>query len=135
VIFVDLCGFKVINDRFGHAAGDRVLTVAASRLTFAVRQYDLVGRFGGDEFLVVCPRVGTGLIAFEVAQRIHESLSDPVNVDSVVIALRASVGVTWSAELIDVDMLVAQADQAMYESKRTGSSAAMLFGQYPSSPR
>jgi diguanylate cyclase (GGDEF)-like protein/PAS domain S-box-containing protein len=133
VIFVDLCGFKVINDRFGHAAGDRVLTVAASRLTSAVRPYDLVGRFGGDEFLVVCPRVDTALIAFEVAQRIHGSLSDPVNVASVVIALRASVGVAWSADLIDVDMLVAQADQAMYESKRTGSSAVVLFGQHPSS--
>jgi diguanylate cyclase (GGDEF)-like protein/PAS domain S-box-containing protein len=128
VIFVDLCGFKVINDRFGHAAGDRVLTVAASRLTSAVRQYDLVGRFGGDEFLVVCPRVDTALIAFEIAQRIHGSLSDPVNVASDVMPLRASVGVAWSAELLDVDVLVAQADQAMYESKRTGSSAAVLFG-------
>jgi GGDEF domain-containing protein len=79
--------------------------------------------------------VDRALIAFEVAQRIHGSLSDPVNVAPDVIALRASVGVAWSAELIDVDVLVAQADQAMYESKRTGSSAVVLFGQYPSARR
>jgi diguanylate cyclase (GGDEF)-like protein len=55
VIFKDLCGFKAINDMFGPSAGDRVLKVAGTRLRSAVRQYDQVGRFGGDEVLVVCP--------------------------------------------------------------------------------
>jgi diguanylate cyclase (GGDEF)-like protein/PAS domain S-box-containing protein len=127
VIFIDLCGFKSINDMFGHAAGDRVLKVAATRLRSAVRQYDQVGRFGGDEFLVVCPRVNAAPIALKVAQRISASLTEPINIITDVIEIRASVGVAWSAELIDADTLVAQADHAMYESKRAGSSTVVFF--------
>lgn len=127
VIFIDLCGFKTINDMFGHSAGDRVLKVAGARLRSAVRQYDQVGRFGGDEFLIVCPRVATASIALGVAQRINASLAETVNITADVIEMRASVGVAWSAEFIDADTLVAQADQAMYESKRTGSSTVVLY--------
>jgi diguanylate cyclase (GGDEF)-like protein/PAS domain S-box-containing protein len=127
VIFVDLCEFKNINDVFGHAAGDRVLRVVGARLRSAVRQYDQIGRFGGDEFLVVCPRVDEARIALEVAQRISESLTEPVNITADVIELRASVGVTWSGVPLDADTLIAQADQAMYESKRAGSLSPALF--------
>ena len=127
VIFIDLCGFKAINDMFGHAAGDRVLEVAGARLRSAIRQYDHVGRFGGDEFLVVCPNVDTASIALDVARRISSSLTKPVNITVEVIELRASVGVAWSGEFIDADTLVAQADQAMYESKRAGSSSVAFF--------
>jgi len=127
VIFIDLCGFKAINDLFGHAAGDRVLKVAGARLRSAVRQYDEVGRFGGDEFLVVCTHVEAETIALEVARRISKALTEPVNITAEVIALRASVGVSWSDGIIDADTLVAQADQAMYASKRTGSSTVAIF--------
>jgi diguanylate cyclase (GGDEF)-like protein/PAS domain S-box-containing protein len=126
-IFIDLCGFKAINDMFGHAAGDRVLKVAGARLKSAIRPYDQVGRFGGDEFLVVCPRVDAAPIALEVARRIAASLTESVNITTEVIDLRASVGVAWSAESVDADTLVAQADQAMYESKRAGSSIVVLY--------
>jgi diguanylate cyclase (GGDEF)-like protein/PAS domain S-box-containing protein len=127
VIFIDLCGFKSINDMFGHAAGDRVLKVAGTRLRSAVRQYDQVGRFGGDEFLVVCPRVDAAPIALKVAQRISASLTGTVNITTDVIEIRASVGEAWSGESIDADTLVAQADHAMYESKRDGSSTVVFF--------
>jgi diguanylate cyclase (GGDEF)-like protein/PAS domain S-box-containing protein len=127
VIFIDLCGFKAINDRYGHAAGDSVLEVAGARLRSAIRQYDYVGRFGGDEFLVVCPRVEAERIALEVARRISASLTKPVNVAPDVIQMRASVGVAWSNELIEADTLVAQADHAMYESKRAGSYTVALY--------
>jgi diguanylate cyclase (GGDEF)-like protein/PAS domain S-box-containing protein len=127
VIFVDLCGFKSINDQFGHAAGDQVLKVAGSRLRSAIRQYDEVGRFGGDEFLVVCPRVETGPMSLEIAKRVTASLTQPVHGTSNVIELRASVGVAWSSAIIDADTLVAQADHAMYESKRNGSTTVVLF--------
>jgi diguanylate cyclase (GGDEF)-like protein/PAS domain S-box-containing protein len=126
VIFIDLCGFKTINDQFGHAAGDQVLKVAGARLKSAIRPYDQVGRFGGDEFLVVCPRVETALLSLEIAKRITASLTQPVNSTSDVIQLRASVGVSWSPEVIDADTLVARADGAMYESKRGGSSSVVL---------
>jgi diguanylate cyclase (GGDEF)-like protein/PAS domain S-box-containing protein len=127
VIFIDLCGFKSINDLFGHAAGDQVLKVAGSRLRSAIRPYDQVGRFGGDEFLVVCPRVETAPTALEIANRITASLTQPMNITTDVIEFRSSVGVAWSSTIIDADTLVAQADQAMYESKRNGSSAVALF--------
>ena len=127
VIFIDLCGFKTVNDQFGHATGDQVLKVAGTRLRSAIRQYDQVGRFGGDEFLIVCPRVESPSRSLEIARRITAALTQPVHGASNVVELRASVGVAWSSDLIDADTLVARADHAMYESKRNGSSAVVLF--------
>jgi diguanylate cyclase (GGDEF)-like protein/PAS domain S-box-containing protein len=126
VIFVDLCGFKTVNDAFGHAAGDQVLKVAGTRLRAGLRKYDQVGRFGGDEFLIVCPRVQSATMALEIANRITASLTQPTNIAVDVINLRASVGVAWSSDVIDADTLVAQADNAMYESKRNGSTTVVL---------
>lgn len=127
MIFIDLSGFKAINDLFGHATGDQVLKVAGTRLMSALRQYDEVGRFGGDEFLVVCPRVETALMSLDIAKRLASSLTQPMKSTSDVIKLRASVGVAWSSTNIDADTLIAQADHAMYESKRNGSSSVALF--------
>jgi diguanylate cyclase (GGDEF)-like protein/PAS domain S-box-containing protein len=126
VIFVDLCAFKAVNDEYGHAAGDQVLKVAGTRLRAALRKYDQVGRFGGDEFLIVCPRVKTERMAVEIANRLATSLTQPTNVTIDVIILRASVGVAWSSGIIDADTLVARADNAMYESKRNGSTTVAL---------
>jgi diguanylate cyclase (GGDEF)-like protein/PAS domain S-box-containing protein len=126
VIFIDLCAFKSINDNLGHAAGDQVLKVAGGRLRGAIRQYDVVGRFGGDEFLIVCPRVETASLSLEIAKRITKSLTQPMNIITQVIEPRASVGVAWSSTILDADTLVAQADDAMYESKRNGSSSVVL---------
>jgi diguanylate cyclase (GGDEF)-like protein/PAS domain S-box-containing protein len=127
VIFIDLCGFKIVNDAFGHAAGDRVLEIAAKRLKSAIREGDRVGRFGGDEFLVVCPGVDGAPLALELGQRVREALTDRVDVSSGTVELRASVGVAWSALDLDADALVAQADDAMYEAKRSGSTSVTLF--------
>lgn len=131
VIFIDLCGFKIVNDVFGHAAGDRVLELAANRLKETIREGDRVGRFGGDEFLVVCPGVDGGLFALELAQRVRDALTDRVDVKSGIVELRASVGVAWSAQDLDADALVAQADEAMYEAKRSGSTSVTLFASTP----
>jgi diguanylate cyclase (GGDEF)-like protein/PAS domain S-box-containing protein len=127
VIFIDLCRFKIVNDVFGHAAGDRVLEIAADRLKSVVREGDQVGRFGGDEFLVVCPGVDGASFALELGQRVREALTDRVEVNSGIVELRASVGVAWSAKDLDADALVAQADEDMYEAKRAGSTSVTLF--------
>jgi diguanylate cyclase (GGDEF)-like protein/PAS domain S-box-containing protein len=131
VIFVDLCRFKNINDSFGHDVGDHILELAGARLRAAIRGVDGVGRFGGDEFLVVCPDVDSALTALEVAKRILAALTDRIEVATGIAELGASIGVAWSADPIDADTLIAQADDAMYEAKRTGSSTAALFkGNY-----
>jgi len=127
LVFVDLCRFKEANDVFGHAAGDMVLQVAGARLRNVVRDGDHVGRFGGDEFLVVCPGVTSEGVALEVADRIRASLDGRVKVATGTVELRASVGVALSTASSDADTLVAQADHAMYESKRLGSVGVQVF--------
>ncbi|MFC7279583.1 diguanylate cyclase domain-containing protein [Paractinoplanes rhizophilus] len=113
VVFLDLNGFKQINDRYGHAAGDQLLTQVSSRLRLAVPPPGVVGRIGGDEFLVIlhdvpgpaeAARIGAGLL--------------PVLGEDDGGAPRASVGVAWSAPGTDTpDELIARADAAMYEAK------------------
>ncbi len=127
VIFVDLCRFKAVNDTFGHTVGDFVLELAADRLRAAVREGDRVGRFGGDEFLVVCPGVDSDGTALEIAERIRRALTDQLSVGPGSIDLRASIGLAWGVEPVSADELVAQADQAMYRAKRSGSAAVGVF--------
>lgn len=127
VVFVDLCRFKEVNDRFGHAVGDQVLELAGDRLRSVVREGDRVGRFGGDEFLVVCPGVDGEPAALEIGERIRTALTDCVEVATGTVELLASIGVAWSTEPLHPDTLVSRADQAMYRAKRAGSSAVEVF--------
>jgi diguanylate cyclase (GGDEF)-like protein/PAS domain S-box-containing protein len=129
VVFVDLDGFKRVNDDFGHAAGDDVLVRLARRLRAAVRRHDLVGRIGGDEFLVVCPELDAPSSALEVADRIADQLADDMEIAGRVIRSRASIGVAWTcAPTTSPEDLIRAADSAMYESKRSGSGRPVLAG-------
>ena len=126
VVFVDLDGFKPVNDRFGHAAGDRVLAEAAARMRSAARSCDVVGRIGGDEFLVVCPDERSLAGALRTAQRIAASLRGPVEHQGTTILTRASVGVAWTDRPdVSAGALIAEADAAMYRSKRAGNGEAV----------
>jgi diguanylate cyclase (GGDEF)-like protein len=127
VVFIDLDEFKSVNDRFGHAAGDRLLVAAAELLQRAVRDCDYIGRLGGDEFLVICPGVDSSVQAVSVAERIATALKATVDVGPGEVELRASVGVAWTTEALHADTLIAQADSAMYESKRTQRKGVTLF--------
>ncbi len=119
VMFVDLDRFKEINDRYGHAAGDELLRVCGSRLREAVRSGDLVGRVGGDEFLVMCPEAGGAAGAMGLAERLAETLRAQVELTVGSVCPQVSIGVAWSdGDHVDADALVAQADGAMYRSKR-----------------
>jgi diguanylate cyclase (GGDEF)-like protein/PAS domain S-box-containing protein len=118
VIFVDLDRFKAVNDRLGHAAGDRALLSAAETIRASVRTGDAVGRIGGDEFLVVCPAVPSAQTAVPVAERISESLREPLGTAQEPIELGASVGLAWTNDPgASPDSLIAGADAAMYQSK------------------
>jgi diguanylate cyclase (GGDEF)-like protein len=127
IMYVDLDRFKAINDSLGHAAGDRVLEIAARKLRAAVREADRVGRVGGDEFLVVCPDVEDPATALDIGERLARTLTTDVTVGTDTIELRASIGVAWTDRPIDADAFVAQADAAMYASKGGGNSDATLF--------
>ncbi len=127
VMFVDLDCFKDVNDRHGHATGDELLSIVAHRLQGAVRSEDLVGRIGGDEFLLLCPDIGGPDQAMKLAERLTEALREEVRVATGSISQLISVGVAWSSgEGTDADAIVAQADNAMYESKREGAGRPKL---------
>ena len=129
VMFLDLDSFKEVNDRYGHAAGDELLRVVAERLRGALRDEDLVGRIGGDEFLVVCPDIGGPEPAMKLAGRLAEALREGVSAGMEGIGYQVSVGVVWSSgSATDADTLVAQADRAMYESKRERTGSPKLAG-------
>ncbi len=127
VMFVDLDSFKEVNDRHGHATGDELLRIVARRLRGAVRDGDLVGRIGGDEFLVVCPDIGGREAAMKLAQRLADTLREDVSLGMDGIGYQVSVGVAWSSgPATDADTLVAQADRAMYDSKRERAGRAVF---------
>jgi diguanylate cyclase (GGDEF)-like protein/PAS domain S-box-containing protein len=119
VMFVDVDRFKELNDRFGHAAGDELLRIIGGRLRDTVRGEDLVGRIGGDEFLVMCPGVGGPEAAMRLAERLARTLHECVRLANGSVSPQVSIGVAWSGrDGVDADALVAQADTAMYQSKR-----------------
>ncbi len=119
VVFIDLDRFKPINDKYGHAVGDRVLQVVAERLRAAAREADVVGRTGGDEFLVVCPAMPSLAGAQRLGARVAAAVQQPLEVGDALLEPSCSVGVAWTNDPDeDVDALVARADAAMYASKR-----------------
>jgi diguanylate cyclase (GGDEF)-like protein len=123
LLSIDLDRFKEVNDRYGHAAGDQVLEVAAQRMRHAVRQEDRVVRMGGDEFLVVLTNVGSSEVE-ALAHRLVDSIEQPVTWGSTPLRISASIGVAvLSADEppVGAEELVAQADAAMYAAKRAGS--------------
>jgi diguanylate cyclase (GGDEF)-like protein/PAS domain S-box-containing protein len=119
-IFLDLDNFKVVNDSLGHAAGDQLLVELARRLRATVRPGDLVARFGGDEFVVVCQDVAQDA-AVALAERIGEALCRPVAIGGVELRPAASVGVTvQTAEHLAAEELIRDCDIAMYQAKAAG---------------
>jgi diguanylate cyclase (GGDEF)-like protein len=122
LLFIDLDRFKAVNDRLGHAAGDRVLCDAASRILDSVRPADTVSRLGGDEFVVLCERLVDPTEAVAISSRTLNALSRPYEVQGRHVEVGASVGVTFSAETTDPTQLLSEADAAMYLAKRRGGA-------------
>lgn len=121
LLFLDLDGFKLVNDSYGHEAGDAVLRELAARMTAHVRPSDTVARLAGDEFVVLCEELQHATEAYQLADRIIAAVGEPFTVDSTTIILGASVGVAVASEpLQDPSLLLAAADQAMFDAKARG---------------
>ncbi len=117
LLYCDLDGFKAVNDRLGHAFGDLVLKVVAQRLAGEVRSSDLVGRYGGDEFLVLCRGFTDRSEVEALADRLVEAVSAPIRVDDQDVEIGVTVGIAVSAGPSTVDDLIVEADRNMYRRK------------------
>jgi diguanylate cyclase (GGDEF)-like protein/PAS domain S-box-containing protein len=128
VCFLDIDGFKAINDSLGHAAGDQLLRSLASRLSGALRDSDTVCRFGGDEFVILLSEIEHADDASTVAAKLLEAAAGPHQTDGRDVAVTACVGVAiYPSDGQDADFLIAHADAAMYEAKHAGVSHYRLF--------
>ncbi|WP_096301630.1 GGDEF domain-containing protein [Jatrophihabitans sp. GAS493] len=127
VIFIDLDSFKAVNDRRGHAAGDALLQKVSQCLSRALRPQDLVGRFGGDEFVVVGCTVASADEALAMGERLARALAATVTPEPPSRSV-ASIGVAWSDGSQTADALLHDADGAMYLSKREGMGRPMMLG-------
>jgi diguanylate cyclase (GGDEF)-like protein len=134
VAFVDLDGFKRVNDRDGHEAGDRVLRAVGARLRRAVREDDTVARRSGDEFLLLLEGLEDGAVAERVATKLLDALGEPISVDGRQHRLGASVGLArWPRDGTDADELMRHADAAMYDAKERGSGSVRWYSSAASS--
>jgi diguanylate cyclase (GGDEF)-like protein/PAS domain S-box-containing protein len=123
VLFIDLDGFKAINDTLGHEAGDKVLTSVARRLAQQMRETDVLARFGGDEFAVLCPSVAGEDEVMRIAQRLTWAIEQPLDLDGTIAEVGMSTGIALSRGHETPDALLARADAAMYQAKRAGKGS------------
>lgn len=129
VAYLDLDGFKAINDRHGHAMGDRLLADLATRLKLVLRDGDTIARLGGDEFVAVFVDLADVQDSLVLVDRLLEVASHPTVLDDVTLKVSASMGVSFypQADDTDADQLLRQADQAMYGAKLSGKNRYQLF--------
>jgi diguanylate cyclase (GGDEF)-like protein/PAS domain S-box-containing protein len=128
ILFLDLDGFKLINDSLGHSIGDELLKEVAQRLTLCVRRTDTVSRQGGDEFVILLAEVSTAQDAAVTAEKLRVALSAPYFISSHQLHLRCSIGISvYPDDGRDVDTLVRSADMAMYHAKETGRDRVQFF--------
>ena len=128
ICYLDLDGFKIVNDQFGHAAGDALLLEAAKRLTLSLRQHDTVARIGGDEVVLVITELHSSEDCQILLDRILTDLAQPVLIDSHLVHITASIGVCVShTHGVDSRNLIELADRAMYQAKTSGKNRWQFY--------
>ncbi|MDD3022999.1 MAG: sensor domain-containing diguanylate cyclase [Syntrophomonadaceae bacterium] len=127
IIFIDLDSFKMVNDKFGHKAGDMLLKMVATRLKFLLRGNDLLARLGGDEFVALLTRVSQESLT-GVAERILSTFSEPFEIDGRSLIIGASLGISiYPDDGEDLTTLMQHADQAMYQAKKMGKNRYFFY--------
>jgi len=130
LLYIDLDGFKRVNDSLGHALGDSLLRAAVERIKVQLRETDTLARLGGDEFTVILPNLSTEKDACRIAQSLIATLSDPFNLEGIQCSIGASIGVlTYRGSIASEDELLSHADEAMYAAKRQGKNRAVIYSE------
>lgn len=128
IVFIDLDHFKIINDSLGHQVGDALLRKVSSRLSACLRVGDTLARLGGDEFVVLLPGINTPLDAAIVAEKMLDSLSTPIQVDTHELPTGCSIGISvFPLDGDDADTLLKNADTAMYTAKESGRNSYRFY--------
>ncbi|MEH6811574.1 MAG: diguanylate cyclase [Motiliproteus sp.] len=127
VLFIDLDGFKPVNDTHGHDMGDAVLSLVGDRLASTLRNEDIVARYGGDEFVVILTNQGSAQHAYEVAQKLRQQIAEPMQLGNLQLNIAASIGVvTTAAKGADINKMLREADRAMYQAKSQGKNSVCV---------
>lgn len=128
VLYLDLDGFKEVNDTMGHATGDAVLKAIAGRWSQLLRPHDLLARIGGDEFVAIIVSNDLDNLALKVAQRFLDSLQDPIRINEHTLPLSVSVGVALYPDHGRTTIeLLEKADAAMYQAKKAGKNRMRMY--------
>lgn len=131
ILLIDVDHFKKVNDTYGHLSGDAVLRKAASRISIGLRSYDVVGRYGGEEFLVVLSQCDEAVLR-HLAERIRQVVAEsPIAAEGFEIPVTVSIGGTVSSGSSEDSALLAIADSALYEAKRNGRNRVVLADHEP----
>lgn len=130
IMFVDVDGFKEVNDTLGHDAGDQLLIAVAREIGHCLRESDILSRLGGDEFLIMMPDMHDALTAFNIANRIIRALQQPLNINGWSVITGVSIGIARATDAeFDINTFISNADVAMYASKEKGKGTVTEFHQ------
>jgi diguanylate cyclase (GGDEF)-like protein/PAS domain S-box-containing protein len=135
VMFLDLDGFKAVNDTYGHHAGDLLLKEVAQRLSADLRSSDTVARLGGDEFAILLPAIPRHQVADRVARKVVDAVSRPYQIEGQTMAVTTSIGIAFFPDDgTDPKQLLERADMAMFQAKRQGRNRFLSYGCLGSMP-
>ena len=128
VCYLDLDGFKYVNDNLGHAAGDKLLIEVSRRLNLITRSCDAMSRIGGDEFALLFTGLHSSLECDEILRRVQKTINQPVDLDGEIVSISASIGVAlYPQDAEEAELLLRYADQAMYQAKKSGKNDYVFF--------
>ncbi|MEE4659798.1 MAG: EAL domain-containing protein [Halieaceae bacterium] len=128
VAFMDLDGFKAVNDSHGHSVGDQLLIALAERMSLSLRASDTLARIGGDEFIALIGDLECVEHSNDIVSRLLKAASDPVNISGTIVQTSASAGLTfYPDDGVDAEKLIRHADQAMYIAKQSGKNQCHVF--------